>query len=65
VDRGEGLKMTIRSNGDDGNYPRVCGDCRESYWEEMMYGEDAYCAKYKALCTSAIRDCDLICRCCK
>ena len=49
--------MTIRGWG----VPKVCANCNESYWEEMTYGEDAYCGKYNMLCTSALAECELIC----
>ena len=48
--------MTI--SGDD--VPKICADCPDSYWEEMMYGEDAYCGKYNKLCMDALKQCEKI-----
>lgn len=44
--------------GDD--VPPICSKCRNSYWEEMTYGEDAYCGKYDMICERALRNCELI-----
>jgi len=41
--------------------PKICSECRESYWEEMCYGEGAFCGKYDKLCSDALKECDLIC----
>lgn len=49
--------MTLSGEG----FPKVCGDCENSYWEESYSGEDAYCGKYEKFCDSAIRECELIC----
>jgi hypothetical protein len=49
--------MTINGDG----VPKTCAKCPDSYWEEMMYGEDAYCGKYNKLCTDALKQCDEIC----
>lgn len=48
--------MTLRGEG----FPKICGHCDESYWEEMTYGEDAFCGKYDMLCEKAIKECELI-----
>jgi len=40
--------------------PKICTECAHSYWEEMCYGEDAFCGKYNLLCVSAIKECELI-----
>jgi hypothetical protein len=48
--------MTLRGEG----VPKVCSHCDESYWEEMCYGEDAFCGKYKMLCVGALKECELI-----
>lgn len=48
--------MTI--SGDD--VPKLCADCQHSYWEEMMYGDGAYCGKYNKLCDDALKECDRI-----
>lgn len=50
-------------NGDD--VPKVCADCKNSYWEEMCYGEDAFCGEYNAPCVKALSECKYICRRCE
>jgi hypothetical protein len=43
-----------------GGVPKICVECTQSYWEDMCYGEDAFCGKYNMLCIEALKECDLI-----
>lgn len=53
--------MTISC--DIGEAPRVCANCPNSYWEDMVSGEEPYCAEYKTVCNKAICECTHIGRC--
>lgn len=50
-------KMAIEGEG----FPKICGSCIESHWEEMAMGfEDAWCGKYDLPCYEAVKKCDRI-----
>lgn len=44
--------------------PKLCADCRESRWEDMMWGEAPWCGKYDSMCEDALKICEKI-PCCK
>lgn len=50
--------MTVNN---DGNEPQICCDCSESYWEECVAGEVAWCSEQNLSCNKALRTCKIIC----
>jgi len=42
--------------GDEDISP-FCKRCGSSYYEEMTYGEDAYCSEHDCLCSFGIAEC--------